>query len=149
MVVKTEVSGVDSVDVDGSDPAGILIGLEAALLARLKIKKIKEAAAQTPVADQQEQVASGVDADVEFRLAEMRKTELHRVQSALDLWHAGKYGVCKDCEEKISERRLKAMPSARRCTGCQEAEDDRRKYDPQTTRFLPVTDMHKPKFLHH
>jgi len=32
----------------------------------------------------------------------------------------GTYGICEDCGREISERRLKAVPFARRCIECQE-----------------------------
>ena len=31
----------------------------------------------------------------------------------------GEYGVCEDCGQKISEERLKFLPEATRCVGCQ------------------------------
>ena len=33
------------------------------------------------------------------------------------------YGLCIDCEEEISEKRLNAVPWAPRCIQCQEAKD--------------------------
>lgn len=46
-----------------------------------------------------------------------------RVQSidrALERMAAGEYGDCEDCGEAIAARRLKVMPDAEHCIGCQE-----------------------------
>jgi DnaK suppressor protein len=35
----------------------------------------------------------------------------------------GSYGACSDCGVEISEKRLKAVPFARRCVACQSKEE--------------------------
>jgi DnaK suppressor protein len=35
----------------------------------------------------------------------------------------GTYGICKECEEPITEKRLKAVPWAKYCIKCQESSD--------------------------
>src|SRR5690348_5719310 len=42
------------------------------------------------------------------------------VQDALHRIDAGTYGVCHQCEEPISSKRLDAVPWARYCVACQE-----------------------------
>ncbi len=42
------------------------------------------------------------------------------VTEALDRISAGTFGLCSDCEEPISVKRLSAMPWARLCLKCQE-----------------------------
>jgi DnaK suppressor protein len=45
------------------------------------------------------------------------------VAEALRRIETGEYGVCSECEEQISERRLNAIPWAKYCIKCQEQVD--------------------------
>jgi len=49
--------------------------------------------------------------------------ELRNIDDALGRIHKGEYGVCIDCGEPISERRLESFPYAARCIICQEAQE--------------------------
>ena len=46
---------------------------------------------------------------------------LREIADALHRIDHGAYGVCMECEEPISPKRLDAVPWARYCVGCQEA----------------------------
>jgi DnaK suppressor protein len=59
--------------------------------------------------------------DIDFALVEMQAQTLDRIDRALKRLQAGEYGICDECEEEIPEVRLRAMPFATRCRGCQEA----------------------------
>ena len=48
---------------------------------------------------------------------------LRQVEDALDRIAAGEYGICLECEEPISAKRLAALPWAALCLSCQEAVD--------------------------
>ena len=56
------------------------------------------------------------DLDREFRM-------LREVNAALERFEDGSYGVCDECDEEISPRRLDALPWARHCVRCQDAID--------------------------
>lgn len=45
------------------------------------------------------------------------------VTEALERIEANTYGVCLECEEPISAKRLKALPWAKYCISCQDARD--------------------------
>jgi DnaK suppressor protein len=47
--------------------------------------------------------------------------ELHLMEEALARIEKDEYGVCIDCSEQISEKRLQHFPYAARCIVCQEA----------------------------
>jgi DnaK suppressor protein len=47
--------------------------------------------------------------------------ELKLVERALDLLRRDEYGICVDCGEHISQKRLEHYPYAARCITCQEA----------------------------
>ena len=53
----------------------------------------------------------------------LQKTEIEElklIEQALDKIKKGEYGICIDCNEPISERRLENYPYAARCIVCQE-----------------------------
>jgi RNA polymerase-binding transcription factor DksA len=41
------------------------------------------------------------------------------VSEALVDLQAGRYGICRECQEPIAKSRLKVMPLATRCVACQ------------------------------
>ncbi len=47
--------------------------------------------------------------------------ELHMMENALVKIDRDEYGMCTDCSEPISEKRLEHFPFAARCIICQEA----------------------------
>lgn len=46
--------------------------------------------------------------------------EYRRIDAAIKKINEGTYGVCTDCGEQISEKRLLSFPNAERCISCQE-----------------------------
>ena len=50
----------------------------------------------------------------------LEKTLLREVEDALMRVKDGVYGVCQECEEPISPKRLQALPWAKFCVRCQE-----------------------------
>ncbi|MFT3915426.1 MAG: TraR/DksA C4-type zinc finger protein [Anaeromyxobacteraceae bacterium] len=54
------------------------------------------------------------------RVGEAQRRELGQIDAALTRVDAGDYGVCRDCENDIDPRRLKALPYALLCTECAE-----------------------------
>ena len=52
------------------------------------------------------------------RLAADLQESLDDVDKALERLAEGTYGICKRCGNPISEARLEAMPTARRCLDC-------------------------------
>ncbi len=46
--------------------------------------------------------------------------EIRLIDEALARLNKGEYGLCIDCSENISERRLETFPYAARCIVCQE-----------------------------
>jgi DnaK suppressor protein len=50
----------------------------------------------------------------------LEKTLLREVEEALTRIQEGAYGICQECEEPISPKRLQALPWAKFCVRCQE-----------------------------
>ena len=57
--------------------------------------------------------------DIEHTMAERHVTELHAIDRALAQLKDKQFGLCSDCEGEIGYGRLKASPTATRCTACQ------------------------------
>jgi DnaK suppressor protein len=63
--------------------------------------------------------------DTDMLIIENRRDELMAIEDALDRIDEGSYGVCSDCGETISPRRLEAMPFAVRCVEDQSRREGR------------------------
>jgi DnaK suppressor protein len=63
---------------------------------------------------------------ISLRRNNMDYEQWRLIEEALRRLNTGSYGICQACEERIPEKRLRAVPWARYCVGCQErlAEDD-------------------------
>jgi DnaK suppressor protein len=60
------------------------------------------------------------DQFVALQLNHFDSMQLKMVDAALDRMDGGEYGLCADCGEPISGKRLEAIPWAVRCVSCQE-----------------------------
>ena len=58
--------------------------------------------------------------DMELALLRMRVETLSRLEEALVRLETGDYGSCVDCDDKLTEQRLLALPFAVRCRACEE-----------------------------
>ncbi len=59
--------------------------------------------------------------EIEFALLQMKADTLNRIDAALRRLDEGSYGNCIQCGDDIAEARLRALPFAVRCKGCEEA----------------------------
>jgi DnaK suppressor protein len=93
------------------------------------IQQIKQQLGQSVSEEQQRRLEAAMDSgdqalvDLEremgISLQEMRNRERQLIDDALDSLDEGTYGMCADCGEEISEKRLHALPFARLCVECQ------------------------------
>ncbi len=60
------------------------------------------------------------DTEMSLNLASGEQRLLREIDEALKRMEEGTYGDCLDCGKKITQQRLKAVPSATHCIGCQE-----------------------------
>jgi DnaK suppressor protein len=72
-----------------------------------------------------EDSARGAMADLLARLEGRERHELDEIHAAQARLETGSFGVCEDCGGTIPLTRLRAVPWARHCLGCQ-ARDERR-----------------------
>ena len=105
--------------------------LKEILLAKREtlVQEIKQQLGQTLTDEQQRRLEAAMDSgdqalvDLEremgISLQEMRNRERQLIDDALDSLEEGSYGMCAECGEEISEKRLQALPFARLCVNCQ------------------------------
>jgi DnaK suppressor protein len=88
------------------------------LLARRRMAQAEQRDDAVPdVADMALQDATE---EQQISLMELKNGMREQIDEALLRLADGTYGICEDCGREISERRLKAVPFARRCIQCQE-----------------------------
>lgn len=105
--------------------------LKQILLAKREalIQEIKQQLGQSVTEEQQRRLEAAMDSgdqalidferEMGISLQEMRNRERQLIDDALDSVDEGTYGMCADCGEEISEKRLHALPFARSCVECQ------------------------------
>lgn len=94
--------------------------LETARRTDAELDGLRASAASTE-AEESAKVES--DASALERLGDAERLELARIDAALARMDQGRYGTCADCGEEIEPRRLRALPHAVRCQGCEEARE--------------------------
>ena len=101
--------------------------IKSELIARKQILEIElDRLSKEPVSDNQsqddgDQAASSTLETLRNSIQNAEYVELVMIESALRSIEDGRYGICQDCEQEISEKRLKYYPNAQRCLTCQEA----------------------------
>jgi DnaK suppressor protein len=90
-----------------------------------KIRDVRADAAEKPhdVMDQGETSEVDIQEDIELALIQMKAETLNKINEALARLEEGRYGLCFECGEEISEARLRALPFAVRCKDCEEARE--------------------------
>ena len=63
----------------------------------------------------------------EFRLRGREKTFLDKIDRALQKIIGGEFGVCEECGEEISVKRLEARPETTLCIRCKEDQERQEK----------------------
>ncbi len=73
--------------------------------------------------DQIDDIQRAAERDLAIRKIDRASHELRNARAALRRIDHGTFGVCQECEEIISPKRLAALPWASLCIGCQETFD--------------------------
>jgi DnaK suppressor protein len=104
-----------------------LENIKQELLERKKVlEEALERLSKEPVSDNQSQDDGdqAVSSTLETLRNSIQNTEYEQyvmIENALQSIENGTYGICQDCHQEISEKRLKYNPNAQRCLACQEA----------------------------
>ena len=103
---------------------GVLKGMleERRLEIQQKLRSLRETlpVEAGEVRDAEEQSVDDFVQEVDFALMQMKSETLSKIDEAILRLEDGTYGLCTECQTEISEARLKALPFAALCRGCQE-----------------------------
>ena len=90
-----------------------------------KIRGVRADGAEKPhdVMDQGETSEVDIQEDIELALIQMKAETLNKINEALARLEEGRYGLCFECGDEITEARLRALPFAVRCKDCEEARE--------------------------
>jgi DnaK suppressor protein len=86
-----------------------------------KAKKLKEYSytlGTDGIQDMADAASNAYNADILMSLSDNERNMVKEIDSALDKIANGTYGICEECDEPISEKRLEANPVARYCITC-------------------------------
>ena len=81
----------------------------------------KEQLSDGQVQDPGDQALTSTMEALRLSLQDAEVDEYRRISSALNKINEGLYGMCIDCDNPISEKRLQLFPDTTRCLTCQEA----------------------------
>lgn len=73
--------------------------------------------------DEVDQASSEYMQAFSFRLRGRERHLMNKIELALRKIEEGIYGICEECEEPISTKRLEARPEAPLCIQCKEAQE--------------------------
>ncbi|OPX98184.1 MAG: General stress protein 16O [Syntrophorhabdus sp. PtaB.Bin006] len=86
-----------------------------------KAKKLKEDSytlGTDGIQDMADAASNSYNVDILMSISDNDLSLLKEIDNSLDKIENGTYGICEECEEKISEKRLEANPVARYCITC-------------------------------
>ena len=86
-----------------------------------KAKKLKEDSynlGTDGIQDMADAASNTNNGDILLIISDNDLNLLKDLDNSLDKLGMGTYGICEECEEKISEKRLEANPVARYCITC-------------------------------
>jgi DnaK suppressor protein len=88
-------------------------------------KRIKEGqeSERGEVMDSADQALDSYESELHFGINDNERKFLEDVELAILRIQEGIFGICSSCSQSISKERLKAMPSARMCIGCKQAQE--------------------------
>ena len=73
-----------------------------------------------------DQASESQDQEQAFRLASREGKFLTYIEAALRKIKEGTFGICVSCQKPIPKARLEAVPTAKMCIECKQAQDDKK-----------------------
>lgn len=77
------------------------------------------------VKDSGDEAQSSILETLNISLQDAELGEYNMILQALKKINEGTYGICSDCGQSISEKRLLSYPNASRCLACQELAEEK------------------------
>ena len=109
----------------------ILEGKRQDVIARAEESREKDMSLDTSdLPDEIDLASSEYIQSFTFRLRGRDRTFLKKIDRALKKLDDGEFGICEECEEPISVKRLKARPETTLCINCKEDQErEEREYN--------------------
>lgn len=85
----------------------------------------KEQFSDGQVQDPGDQALTATMESLRMSLQDAEVEEYRGIVKALDKIKEGTYGICADCGNSISEKRLQSFPGTMRCLACQESFEEK------------------------
>ena len=60
-----------------------------------------------------------------FAIKNRRREKTRQIEEAIQRLADGEFGICTECDEEISNKRIEKLPETELCLDCQRAEEDR------------------------
>jgi DnaK suppressor protein len=89
------------------------------------ISEISELRNESP--DFVDQASAESEVDFTLHIKERESKLILKIQEALQRLDEGTFGICEECDEEISEKRLKARPVTTLCIDCKKEQEAREK----------------------
>jgi DnaK suppressor protein len=89
--------------------------------------------AATDVCDEGEMADGHIQTELRMNMLQMRTQAALNIDEALRRLDEGQYGCCVECQQEITERRLRAMPFAVRCQACEQRREEARAHAGQVS----------------
>lgn len=67
------------------------------------------------------------DRNFELRIRDRERKLIAKIKDALERLEVGTYGICEECGEDISEKRLRARPVTTLCIDCKKKQENQEK----------------------
>jgi len=64
------------------------------------------------------------DRNCELRIRDRERKLIGKIKEAIERIENGTFGICEECEEEISEKRLKARPVTTLCIECKKKQEN-------------------------
>ncbi|MEW6107931.1 MAG: TraR/DksA C4-type zinc finger protein [Nitrospirota bacterium] len=102
-----------------------LLGRKGAILKEVKQEIAKYMSGETrqlvdTALDDGDWAVVDLSEDISLRRLSAHRKMLHEIDEAVRKINEGTYGICEECGEEISEKRLNVLPAATLCVDCQE-----------------------------
>lgn len=97
--------------------------LESRLKEAMQAEGLRESIRIQQVADPVDMTLQAAEREMAMNNLDRHAAMVRQLRSAIERVKDGAYGICRECEEEIAPRRLKAIPWAQLCIQCQEQAD--------------------------
>lgn len=120
MKKQEDLTGAAPINQEMENARKTLLALRARVIAGISENPISASLKATAdIGDVIDLAGEERDRELSLLLTDRDKEKLQAIHEALEKINDGTYGICEECGEKIGPGRIKVMPLARFCVGCQ------------------------------